>query len=399
MKKLIGLILLFLFLIPFNINSQKLDPAVVTVVADEFGEFSDGLCAVKKGQKWGFIDTTGNLVINHTLDFYSVNFSYPFFSDGICMLEFAENGRRVIRYIDKTGKMLFEFKEVIYGTPFSGGFAKLCLVGRPNNKIIYINKKGLEVKGLTIIDKSIFAKNEYQPFKNGYAAYYDPNLQKYGFIDEKGVVVIKPDFNEVSYFSDGLAAVKNTTSTGEEKWGFIDEKGKLVIDFNFSIKPGEFSDGLAAVVSKDNKVGYINKLGNVIIEPQYAANYGSPWGDSKPIPFRDSVAFACIVNANKDVISLIDTVGKVVKQMNIKGFCIISECEEDSFFVYEQGFGYTSGIISYKGKILVSDENFKNISKFSNNRAWAFGYVNDKKYEGFIDKNGVFKILKGESQF
>jgi hypothetical protein len=27
------------------------------------------------------------------------------------------------------------------------------------------------------------------------------------------------------------------------------------------------------------------------------------------------------------------------------------------------------------------------------------GYVNDKKYEGFIDKNGVFKIIKGVSQF
>ncbi len=95
----------------------------------------------------------------------------------------------------------------------------------------------------------------------------------------------------------------------------------------------------------------------------------------------------------------IGSIGKVVKQIDKKGFCILSECKEDSFFVFGAGFNYTSGIISYDGKILVSNAKFKYISQFSDNRAWARGFINDKSVEGFIDKNGIFKIIKGKSQF
>ena len=52
--------------------------------------------------------------------------------------------------------------------------------------------------------------------------------KKYGFIDKNGKVVIEPQFDNVSAFSEGLAKVEK-----DGKWGFIHKSGKVVIE------PGE----------------------------------------------------------------------------------------------------------------------------------------------------------------
>jgi hypothetical protein len=46
---------------------------------------------------------------------------------------------------------------------------------------------------------------------------------KYGFIDKTGKIVVNPQFDEVSGFSEGLSGVKLSG-----KWGFIDKTGKYV---------------------------------------------------------------------------------------------------------------------------------------------------------------------------
>lgn len=50
----------------------------------------------------------------------------------------------------------------------------------------------------------------------------------YGFIDKNGKTIMKPEFDEISSFSEGLARVK---VNGE--WGFIDKNGKIVIKPKF----------------------------------------------------------------------------------------------------------------------------------------------------------------------
>lgn len=52
---------------------------------------------------------------------------------------------------------------------------------------------------------------------------------KWGFIDEKGRMVIEPQYEEARSFSNGFAAVK----TGG-KWGFINEKNEMCIEPSFS---------------------------------------------------------------------------------------------------------------------------------------------------------------------
>ena len=64
---------------------------------------------------------------------------------------------------------------------------------------------------------------------------------KYGFIDKSGKVVIEPQFDNVSAFSEGLAKVEK-----DGKWGFIDKNGKVVFEPQFDFV-FDFSEGLAKV--------------------------------------------------------------------------------------------------------------------------------------------------------
>lgn len=107
-----------------------------------------------------------------------------------------------------------------------------------------------------------------------------------GYIDETGAVVIKPQWDATSSFSEGLAAVGFDQTEQEGKignrtyytssshpwylWGFIDKTGKTVIDTKFS-HVSEFRDGIAVANTEPNelKYGFINKQGNWIIQPQF----------------------------------------------------------------------------------------------------------------------------------
>lgn len=69
---------------------------------------------------------------------------------------------------------------------------------------------------------------------------------------------IKPDW--LSCFNEGLAIVKK-----DEKYGFIDKSGKVVIPIQFSTA-WDFSEGLACVQKVgERKMGYINKQGELVI--------------------------------------------------------------------------------------------------------------------------------------
>jgi hypothetical protein len=98
---------------------------------------------------------------------------------------------------------------------------------------------------------------------------YDRNF-KYGYIDEAGRIVVYVKYDEVSQFSEGLAAVRI-----KDEWGYIDRSGRVAIGFRFDIAES-FHDGLARTcASKVNtgnvsapsqlKCGFIDKTGRIVI--------------------------------------------------------------------------------------------------------------------------------------
>jgi hypothetical protein len=91
-----------------------------------------------------------------------------------------------------------------------------------------------------------------------------------GFIDPSGQLVITPDFNTASGFSEGLAQVELWGSViGESLDGFIRTDGTFAIEPKFE-RARSFSEGLAAVKdSGTKKWGYVDSNGSFVIPPRF----------------------------------------------------------------------------------------------------------------------------------
>lgn len=93
---------------------------------------------------------------------------------------------------------------------------------------------------------------------------------KYGYIDQTGKIIIKPQFEYARDFSEGLA--RASIGDGDTyKNGDIDKTGKFVIG-PWTGGASGFSDGLARASFGDwrtAKTGYIDKTGKIVIEPQF----------------------------------------------------------------------------------------------------------------------------------
>lgn len=126
-------------------------------------------------------------------------------------------------------------------------------------------------------------------------------------MDPTGKLVIPVEYYEAKSFSEGLTAVAVEfpfveTSSGvklNNKWGYVDKTGALVIEAKYQgCEP--FRDGMARV-RMDNKFGYIDKEGNEVIPCQYR------WGGY----FRNGVTYVTEEDGWKTW--LIDQTGKKLK--------------------------------------------------------------------------------------
>ena len=145
-------------------------------------------------------------------------------------------------YIDTTGKMVIkpQFDQVGF---FSEGLALAKVGGTMTVSISSFNMSSASGQGMIDVTGS-----------------------KCGFIDNTGEMIIKPQFNDCKKFSEGLAPVKIG-----EKWGYIDKNVEIVIKPQFD-NAFSFSQGLAPVKIGE-KWGYIDKSGKVVINPQFDASY------------------------------------------------------------------------------------------------------------------------------
>ena len=89
----------------------------------------------------------------------------------------------------------------------------------------------------------------------------------WGYCTTDAEWAIQADYDEVSYFSAGLAVVKHKLS---KLYGFIDTLGNEVIEPQFlDVRPFG-RNSLAPALSENGSWGYIDRFGNWAIEPAYA---------------------------------------------------------------------------------------------------------------------------------
>ena len=204
----------------------------------DFNDFSEGLAAVSKNDKYGFIDTKGKVVIEPKYEWASS------FSDGLAIVSVEG----LYGAIDKQGKTVIPFEYESLGD-FQEGFATAA---RPPKD-----------------------PEDYE--------------SKYGLINKKNEVVIPFMYESMGNLSESLIAVKK-----EGKWGYVDTKNKAIIPINLAYETvSDFSDGLAAVFNyeenSDNlEYGYIDKTGKLVIPMQFTKVY---WDDTEGlIDFNNGIA-------------------------------------------------------------------------------------------------------------
>ena len=249
-------------------------------------DFSNGLAMVEGGepctsaetkQKYGYIDRTGTLVIPVTLtrpcNYWGDQFDFT--SDGLALTNIGDKWG----FVDRTGKVVMQFDE-------AGKFSEGLAPAKLNGKFGYIDSTGKFVIN-PVFDNAL-------PFAEGLAGVRSKDL--WGFIDKRGKFIIPPKHLEVQNFSEDRASVlvnrekyewATIDRTGKiviparpdgvthfsnglsririnSEEGFIDKNGKTVIEPNFH-HADEFRDGLAyAMEAETARKTYIDTTGKVV---------------------------------------------------------------------------------------------------------------------------------------
>jgi hypothetical protein len=117
--------------------------------------------------------------------------------------------------------------------------------------------------------------DDASPFSEGLAAVREGD--SWHFVDENGNRANDRDFVDVKSFAEGLAAVKLGGL-----WGYIDHSGRMVVSPQF-LAARDFRSGLAAVlvgrlpdsgsVPVNRKWGYIDRNGKIVITPRFDDAY------------------------------------------------------------------------------------------------------------------------------
>lgn len=211
--------------------------------------YRNGYCGVRKGGKWGFVDHTGELVIEP-------RWTHPrsFFND-LCLIE---NDPRP-RYINTSGEVVIELEEGVTGSSFSEGYARFRLV-RPWDNPPPPPKAFFEFLNATEDERA-----EVEEL-------WKPDQLRAGFINTEGEVVIPAEWGEAGDFAGGRAAVRRVgdrtweamaAEPGDLLWGFIDTEGEVVIEPQFE-RVRAFRDSVA-VFYEGRFAGAIDRDGQIIV--------------------------------------------------------------------------------------------------------------------------------------
>lgn len=266
-------------LYPVSVNGKvgyinKAGSVVIKPQFDSANQFSEGLAVVwdKTSNKDGYIDTSGAMVIQPRFGIGQE------FSEGLAPVDMGDGKTPLYGFIDKTGRVVIPAK-FTWVSKFSEG---LCWVliqkDGQEDKTGFIDKKGNWVIGPGEISRADFSEGVALTLFGNYCS----------IIDQKGKVIaqLPGGMNSVADggFSEGLAAVEEPDpahSSGMSA-GFIDKTGKVVIKPQFDSVVG-FTEGLAVAGIETNgvmKYGYIDKTGAWVIKPQFSTAY----------PFKEGLA-------------------------------------------------------------------------------------------------------------
>ncbi len=321
---------------------------------------------VRIGNKYGFIDKKGNIKL-------FPNYSTVIWTDNLLGLA-VKNGK--IGYIDRQGKVKIPFKydmatffynhfavvrdSLTYSLLNENGHSILSsemMIFPPNSNslIPFFSDSG---QGMMEKDKRIVIEPDYRNLiasENGFIKAINRN-NDYGILDVKGKIVVPFNYKEIKVPSSGelIPAKKNG------KWGYLNIRNETVINFIYD-EAYLFSEGVAAVAVQ-KKIGFIDKKGKFVIEPQYdfSWNFGSNYCFNGGVsPFFNNGKWGFINKSGKVLIPA--------------------------------SYEYVTGFINEKA-IVAQNKKFGIINKSGN---ILLPIINDKIQRS---ENGIFKVVNGNDK-
>ena len=178
---------------------------VIPPLYNEAGDFYCNRAIVKVGEKYGVINQHGDFIFKPTFQTPPMRFF-----DGLSVINQA-SGNKIKYVFDKSGRLKFS----------------------------------LDCKRIS-------------PFID-FIASFKANNNKYGYVNSEGQIIIKPQFDNAGYFSEGKAMVSNN-----KKWGYVDTKGNLIIPYIYDDTSNFYNN--QAVVSIHNHLKLINSQNDIIYE-------------------------------------------------------------------------------------------------------------------------------------
>jgi hypothetical protein len=201
---------------------------------------------------------------------------------------------------------------------------------------------------------------------------------KFGYIDRSGAWLISPIYDRVGYFSEGLAGVKQG-----DRFAFINEQGVEA----FTIAKGEsaepFWNGLAAV-RVGELWGYVDKTGRWVHKPQF--DEIRSWTDNLQE-----------VSKNKKW-GLIDGTGRLVCPIKYDWFGSFGKGGDAAVGIGPTGNDAAIGLVDRTGRVILEPafgRDFDLVHTDGVNEQTVFPRRKDSLW-GFVDRNGKFVI---EPQF
>jgi len=240
--------------------------------------FENGLC--------GAVNRDGSIAVAPKFDFVD---------------EFHE-GRAVVRlaglygYVDLKGRTVVEPQHALAG-PYRLGLAEVDVGG----KSALIDLEGKEVlaprfAGAVPFTKSVFWVNDgvrdlgrmrpgREELQNASRSFLNSGNPfranaKWGLIDASGNWVREPEFSDIWGFDPDNPELM--WAMAGRQWGLIRPDGTWTLEPVYQRK-GELSDGLAQIW-QDNKVGFVDRTGRMVIPPKFGPNGTRDFADGMPAP-------------------------------------------------------------------------------------------------------------------
>lgn len=288
-----------------SFNVPRITPDTKLINVPEFCEISDvhnGVFSVYDTDRmlYAFYLKDGRKLFDYMWRSVDNSYTVPRFDGGACVVRSTQQrgSSYPLCILYKNGHVKELSTQYVFSTQFVDGLARMQKQNADMSTVwVYVNTEGKEVfPQLNSASYSSFIteKNPIAPLSEGLRAHYDNKLKKWGYIDEKGNIVIQPQFAQARPFSDGMAAVANEQFN--PTWGFINTKGYMVLKPAYKGRVSDFNSGYCCWRDEDHGVDrFIDKTGNAVksypsatpFENGYAFVYKQGWDEDNYLTVVD----------------------------------------------------------------------------------------------------------------